>query len=261
MALSPLPPFWAGYLMVLTALLGLVMGSALHCLSWRIAREEGWGSGRSRCAACGHTLGPGELIPLVSWLLQKGRCRHCGAPISWRYPASELTLAVVYVSLLLRFGITLELAQNLVLCSCLFCLSIVDLDVQLIPHRFLLIPALVRLGLCAWQEGLTQTGICLVRGAALGAVILLLVMLLDKVLGKPSMGGGDIKLLAMLGLFFPLMNWLLMVMLACVLGIAVALACGTKRGVAFPFGPAIAGAAWLTLLFGQEICSWYLGLF
>lgn len=261
MPLAAFPPLVAAYLLLVMALFGLVMGSALHCLAWRIAHNEPWAGGRSHCPACGHTLSPRELVPLFSWLVQKGRCRSCGAAIPARYPLSEAALAVVYVSLLVCFGISGMLVQSLVLCSCLFCLSLVDLDVQLIPHRFLLIPAVVRLIGVALESGFVRAGLWLLQGVAIGTVVLGLVLVLDKVLGKPSMGGGDIKLLAVLGLYFSPLCWLLMLIIACVLGIVLGLSLGAKKGVAFPFGPAISAAAWLALLVGEPLCSWYIGLF
>ena len=260
--LSVLPASVRVYLLVLTLALGLVMGSALNCLAFRIARGQKWSSGRSACPACGHTLGVPDLIPLFSWLFLRGRCRYCGAPISPRYPLSELCLALCFTAVVLRFGLSVQTLTALVLCACLFCLSLVDLEVQLIPDRFLLIPAAVRLAQLLWEGGLRG----LLRGVwpalALGGGILLLVLLMDRLLHKESMGGGDIKLFAMLGLWFSFSCCLLLLVLSCFFGIAfAAVTARMKRGIPFAFGPAISASALAVLLVGEPVVAWYLGLF
>ncbi len=257
-----LPTYVIVYLTVLVGLLGLVMGSALNCLAQRLASGQKWSGGqRSICESCGHVLSPLELIPLVSWLIQGGKCRHCGARVPARYPLTEAALSVVYISLLLRYGLTLHTASLLILCSCLFCLSLVDLDTQIIPDRFLIIPAVARLGELLLTNPASIPG-ALIPGLLLGGGVLALSLIMDKVLKKDTMGGGDIKLLALLGCFLPLPQCLLLLILACVLGIVIAaVLMKVDSETAFPFGPAISAAAWLTLLVGDPIVSWYLGLF
>ena len=260
-------PLAGVYLLVLYAVLGLVMGSALHCLAWRIAHGQRWAAGsRSQCPACGHTLAARDLVPLFSWLFLRGRCRYCGARIPARYPAAEGCLAAVYVSLLLRYGLCAETLLYTVLCSCLFCLSLVDLDTQEIPNRFLAVAACAQLVYLVWRHGFTPAALAAVwyslwHGLVLGGSVLLLSLVLDKVLHKESMGGGDIKLMAVLGLYFDLPCSLLLLIVACVLGILLALVLHTARGKAFPFGPALSAAAWLVLLVGAPVTQWYLGLF
>ena len=262
MSLSVLPTFTRIYLVALAALLGLVMGSALNCLAFRLARGEKWSGGRSKCPACGHVLGAAELVPLFSWLFLKGRCRHCGASISVRYPITELTLGVIFAAMVLRFGLSLQTLTTLILCACLFCLSLVDLEVQLIPDRFLLIPAAVRLTQLLFEGGWRGLLRGLWPALALGAVMLLLVLCMDRLLHKESMGGGDIKLFAMLGLWFSFPCCLFLLLAACVIGLLLAaVLVRMKRGAAFAFGPAISAAAVVTLLAGEPVVNWYLGLF
>ena len=251
------------YLCLIIALLGLVMGSALNCLALRMAAGEKWsGNTRSACPACGHTLSPRELVPLFSWLCQRGKCRHCGAPISKRYPLTEGALALIFVSLLLKFGLTTALITPLIFAGCLFTLSLVDLDTQIIPDRFLLIPILARSAELLLTGGLRG----LLSGAAPGLIIagavLALSLVMDKVLGKDSMGGGDIKLLFVIGMFLPLGQCLLMIMFACVCGIAMAsLLMKVSPDTPFPFGPALSLAAIVTMLVGGPIVNWYISLF
>ncbi len=261
--LSYLPPHIIIYLCAIAALLGLVMGSALNCLAMRIAAGERWsGSARSACPKCGHTLSALELIPLLSWLVQGGKCRHCKAPISVRYPLTEAILAAVFVAMLLKFGLTAELISGLVFAGCLLCLSLVDLDTQIIPDRFILIPIFVRAAQLLYTGGFSALLSAAVPGFVIAGAVLVISLIMDKVLKKDTMGGGDIKLLFVIGLFLTLPECLLMVMLACVIGIVMAsILMKVDSETAFPFGPALAIAAVLTMLAGSPIVNWYLSLF
>ena len=261
--LSYLPTHIVVYLCALAAVLGLVMGSALNCLAMRIVAGERWsGNSRSACPKCGHTLSAPELIPLVSWLIQGGKCRHCKAPISIRYPLTEAILAAVFVAMLLKFGLTAQLLSALVFAGCLLCLSLVDLDTQLIPDRFILIPITVRAAQLLFTGGFSALLGASVPGFIIAGAVLLLSLIMDKVLKKDTMGGGDIKLLFVIGLYLTLPECLLMVMLSCVIGIVMAaILMRVDSETAFPFGPALSIAAVLTMLVGSPIVNWYLSLF
>ena len=261
------PPYAKIYLYVIVGILGLVMGSALNCLSYRIAHNQKWSGGRSACPSCGHTLATLDLIPLFSWLFLKGKCRYCGKKISPRYPLTEALLALVFISLLWRYGLSFDFFSTLVLCSCLFCLSLVDLETMTIPNRFLIIPAVVRLIQLFVEGGFKGLLFGVIPGIALGGGMLIISLIMDKILKKDSMGGGDIKLLAVLGLFlsqYPtcIPQGLLLLLVAAVVGILFAAAVmKVNAETAFPFGPALAISAWLTLLFGQYVLDWYSTLF
>ena len=247
------------YIGALTFFLGSFLGSGLNCLAWRMVRQQKWSHGRSQCPQCHHTLGILDLIPVFSWLLLRGRCRHCGAKISPRYVITEALLGLGFVSVLLRFGLTADCLSALVLISCLFALSLVDLEIQIIPDRFLAIPAAVRLIQLAFEGNLLSG---LLPGLIFGGGLLILSLIMDKILKKDSMGGGDIKLMAVLGLFFTVPECLLLLVIACVVGIFMAaILMKIDSETAFPFGPALSIAAWLTLLFGSAITGWYLSLF
>lgn len=266
MPLSILPAGTRAYLTVLTAVLGLVLGSAFHCLAWRLARGEKWQKGRSVCPDCGHVLSVIDLFPVFSWLILGGKCRYCRKNIPFRYTLAELLLAVSYTAILWHFGLSLRALCDAVLVSCLLCLSLTDYDVQEIPDRFLLIPAVCRLALLFYEGGLRGLWQGFWPGLVLGGALLLLSLIMDKVLKKESLGGGDIKLLAMLGLFFPLAQCLLLLVIACVIGLCFALLSknhdgGTPEAGAMPFGPAISLAAFFTLLAGEKLVGWYLSLF
>ena len=261
--LAYLPTHIVVYLYALAAVLGAVLGSGLNCLSYRLAREQKWtGKERSVCVHCGHELASRDLIPVLSYLLLKGKCRYCGKKLSARYVVTELLLALIFVSLLWRYDLTLTAITPAVLCCCLFCLSLVDLDTQIIPDRFLLIPALCRAAELVLTGGFKGLLSGIVPGLIIGGAVLALSLIMDKVLKKDTMGGGDIKLLALLGMFFTIPECMLLVIIACVVGIFMAsILMKVDAETAFPFGPALAMAAWMTLLFGKGIVSWYLGLF
>lgn len=244
--------------LALVFLLGAVLGSGLNCLAYRMVHEQKWSSGRSVCPVCGHVLSAVDMVPVLSWLFLRGKCRHCGVKISPRYVLAEAFLGLCFVSIVLRFPFQMEAVLWMLLCACLFTLSLVDLDIQIIPDRFLLIPAAARI---AWlvHEGELLEG--LLPALALGGGVLVLSLLMDKVLKRDSMGGGDIKLLALLGLYFPFGECMLLLILACVIGIVIAMLLAQREDAAFPFGPALSLAAWVTMLFGESLVSWYLGLF
>jgi len=255
-----IPP---GLLAALAALLGLVMGSFLNCLAWRLVHGESVLRGRSHCASCGHTLGPGDLVPLLSWLALRGRCRYCGGRISARYPLAELVCAAAYGTLAWRYGFSAETLKFLALASVLLAVSLVDLEDGWVPDRLLLAGAAFRLAALPLEP---EPGAALLRGlggaAALFVPLLLLVLAADRLLGRESMGGGDLKLFALLGLYFGWRQGLLLVILSCLTGLVFAVMMGKAGpGRPFPFAPAMAIAAWLTALWGEGVVGWYLSLF
>ncbi len=250
-------------LAALSALFGLIMGSFLNCLAWRLVHGESVMKGRSHCAACGHVLGPWDLVPLLSWLLLKGRCRYCGEPVSIRYPLAELICGAVYGTLAWRYGFSAETLRFLLLFSLLLAASLVDLEDGWVPDRFLIIGAAGYLLLLFLEpEPMKALLKGFIGAAALFFPLLFIVLAADKLLGRESMGGGDLKLFALLGLYFGWKMGLLLLILSCFTGLVFAAAMGKARpGRPFPFVPAIAAAAWLTAMWGEPAIRWYLSLF
>lgn len=249
-------PLLTAYLLFVTVLLGLVFGSFCNAWAWRIAHGESIVHGRSHCAVCGHPLSARDLVPLLSWLFLRGRCRYCGAPISVRYPAVELISALYYLSIVLRFGLSVDALRLLILGSLLLTASLVDLDTMELPDGLLLAAALA--ALLRLPDGWKSA---LLGAAAISIPLLLLVLLADKLLGRETMGGGDIKLVAVLGLHFGSLQTLFLLILACVLGLCLGAAMKKAKDTPFPFGPALALAGWFTALCGTSLVSWYLSLF
>ncbi|MBR1560146.1 MAG: prepilin peptidase [Clostridia bacterium] len=250
------------YCIVVAAALGAVAGSFLNCAAWRIVRGESFIRGRSRCPACGHTLGASELIPIVSWVVQRGRCKACGAKVSARYPLTELCFAALTVMCLLRFGLTPLCLRNFLFLCCLFLLTLTDLEDMTIPDGchiaaiaiwVIFLPFTFK----GWRDVLMSVLAAFIYGGGL----LLVSLIMDKVLGRDSLGGGDIKLFFVIGLYLGIVGTLFALVLACVLGLAFNAILNRKDGGrAFPFGPSIAAAAALMLLYGEPLIKWYMGL-
>ncbi len=253
----------APWLISFAALLGLLMGSFLNCLAWRLVHGESVMKGRSHCAVCGHVLGPLDLVPLLSWLLLKGRCRYCGERVSARYPLAEVVCGALYGSLAWRYGFSVETLRFLLLFSILLAISLVDLEDGWVPDRLLIAGAVGYLALLPLEpEPVKALLHGLIGAAALFAPLLLLVLAADKLLGRESMGGGDLKLFALLGLYFGWKLGLLLVILSCVTGLVFALIMGkASPGKPFPFAPAMAAASWITAMWGESVIKFYLSFF
>ena len=244
--------------------LGLVMGSFCNAFAWRFVRQQSILQGRSRCAACGHVLSAKELIPVVSWLMQKGHCRHCGAVISWRYPLVEVLTAGIFFSL----AVCYTYWQQLLLLLCLSCLlvliALVDYESWLIPDIFITVGIVLYLLLQMLAGAALQPLVLssLLRGCSVAVPLLIFVMIGEKIWKKPVMGGGDIKLFFLLGLYLGPMMTALTLFCSCLVGL---LWQGIQQQLhwakPFPFAPSIAIAAWLVLLWGQPMMDWYLQQF
>jgi leader peptidase (prepilin peptidase)/N-methyltransferase len=236
-------------------LFGLSVGSFLNVIIYRLPRRKSAIAGRSRCPACGRVLGWRDLFPLLSYLLLRGRCRYCRSPISPRYPAVELLTGAVFTALFYRYGLSPVLVKYFFLCSLLIAASFIDLEHYLIPDRLVFAGFLggIPLGLLAGDVGIKSA----LLGAALAGGFFLLVV----VISKGGMGGGDVKLAGMTGLF---LGWPLVVpclfatvFLGGAAGICLLLSGIKKRKDPVPYGPFISAGALLALFSGQEIIAWY----
>lgn len=252
------------YCSLLTFLLGACMGSFLNCMAWRIVHGESVIRGRSHCDHCGHVLAARDLVPIVSYLLNRGRCRWCGARLSRRHVTAELVTGLCYLAILLKYDISLQALEYVLAASLFLACAFADLEGYMIPDGFLLAAAGLRILflflLPGWKTALWDS---LLGALAVGGGLLLFVLLYEKLRKKEAMGGGDLKMLFVTGLYLGWKGNLLCLLLACLLGIFFALAdrqCREGRRL-IPWGPAIAAAAILCLLFGNDIIGAYLGLF
>ena len=274
----------ASLLIAATFILGLLVGSFLNVVILRLPRilEREWrNSAReilelgpepqtepaglvlppSSCPACGHRIRPWENIPLLSWLLLRGRCSGCGTAISIRYPLVELTAGVLSAVIAWKFGWGPELAAGLLLTWSLIALSGIDFDHHLLPDAITL--PVLWLGLLLSLVPVFSDPRSAIIGAIAGYLSLWTVYHLFRLItGKEGMGYGDFKLLAMLGAW---LGWaalpliiLLSAAVGAVVGIIMILALGRDRQLPIPFGPYLAGAGWLALLWQDELVNLYL---
>lgn len=268
-------------LAIATALVfGLMIGSFLNVVIYRLPKmmETEWEAQaaelrgedppaaerfnllvpRSRCPSCGHQLGALENLPLLSWLLQRGRCKACGAAIPARYPVVELATGLLSAVAIWRFGATLAGLGALLLSFTLIALTFIDLDTQLLPDSMTM--PLLWLGLLFNLWGVYVPLSEAVIGAMAGYLSLWSVYWLFRLAtGKEGMGYGDFKLLAALGAWFGWTALPAIILLASVVGSAVGISlilfASHKREVPIPFGPYLAGAGLLALYFGAPLTA------
>ncbi len=215
----------------------------------------------STCPHCGHKIRPWENIPLLSYLFLKGKCASCKASISPRYPLVELTTGVLSAAVAFHFGYSEQALAVLILTWSLIALTMIDIDHQLLPDQITL--PLLWAGLLVNAQGIFVDLTDAVYGAVAGYLILWTVFWLFKLItGKEGMGFGDFKLLAALGAW---MGWqslpiivLMSSLVGAVIGIAGILILGRDRNIPIPFGPYLAIAGWITLLWGDKITRLYL---
>lgn len=267
-------------------LVGVMVGSFLNVVIYRLPLmlERGWRAEcraflalepeaesdeaynlvvpRSRCPACAKLIAAWENIPVLSYLWLRGRCSGCGTRISPRYPAVELLTAVLSVAVAWRFGFSAQTAAALPLTWALVALTFIDIDKHLLPDVITL--PMLWAGLCLSLFGVFVNSETSIVGAAFGYLSLWSVYHLFRLAtGKEGMGYGDFKLLALLGAW---LGWaklpmviLLSSLVGAVLGIAMIVILGHDRRVPIPFGPYLAIAGWIALLWGDAINAAYLG--
>lgn len=237
---------------------GLLIGSFLNVCISRLPGGESLLVPGSSCPCCQHLLQWWELIPLLSFLLAKGKCRYCQCPISWRYPLVESLTAAVFAALLWCCGPVPELIRPLLLGSGLIVISFIDLEFYIIPDRILLFLLIGYILTIPFYTMVSPAE--MVLGAVTGGALLLLPALLYP----GGMGGGDIKLAVLLGLY---LGWQLVL-----LAIFVAALAGSLLGIAIhkfrnkgikepiPFGPFLALGALVAIMCGNELLNVYIQL-
>ena len=218
---------------------------------------------RSRCPHCGHAIAAWENIPVISYLILRGRCAGCGKSISLRYPLVELSTALLSGIAAWHFGFGWAAGAALVLTWALIALTLIDYDHQLLPDDITL--PFLWIGLLLSLYGLFTNSTSSIIGAVAGYLSLWTVYILFKwATGKEGMGYGDFKLLAMLGAWMGWQALPVIILLSSVVGAGVGItliaARGRDRTIPIPFGPYLAAAGWLTLLWGHDITHRYFAL-
>jgi leader peptidase (prepilin peptidase)/N-methyltransferase len=215
---------------------------------------------RSQCPQCGHNISALENIPVLSYLALKGKCAACHKPISIRYPLIEISSAIFAVMIACYFGFGLQAVFAILLTWALICLTMIDIDQQLLPDDITL--PFLWLGMACNLFGLFTDIYSSLIGAMAGYGILWCVYILFKlVTGKEGMGYGDFKLLAMLGawLGWQMLPVIILVssFLGAIIGISMIIFRSHDKSIPIPFGPYLAVAGWIALLWGHEITSAY----
>lgn len=262
---------------------GLVVGSFLNVVIYRlpVMMERGWRRDcdalagkeaapaerfdlvlpRSRCPHCGHQVTALDNIPVLSYLLLRGRCRACGAGIALRYPTVELLTGILTVVTALHFGPTWQGMFAALLTWALIALSFIDFDKQLLPDSITL--PMLWLGLLLSLFGVYTDSHASIVGAVAGYLSLWSIYHLFRLLtGKEGMGYGDFKLFALFGAWLGWQSLPLIILLSSAVGAVIGLSLivfrGRDRNIPIPFGPYLAIAGWIALLWGEQLTAWYL---
>jgi leader peptidase (prepilin peptidase)/N-methyltransferase len=277
---------YQGVYLLFVALIGLTVGSFLNVVIHRLPRmmERQWHRDcdalkgiepseeddlepytlsypPSHCPHCGHQIRAWENIPIVSWLWLKGRCSNCRASINIKYPVVEALTGITSLLVAQHFGVTWTAFAALFLTWALITLSTIDFDIQQLPDIITL--PFLWLGLLVNLAPLFTDPRSAIIGAAVGYLSLWSVyQLFKRLTGKEGMGYGDFKLLAMLGAW---LGWqylpqiiLLSALVGAIIGVVLILFYGRDRDIPIPFGPYLAAAGWISLLWGDPINRAYL---
>ncbi|MDD3654491.1 MAG: prepilin peptidase [Desulfotomaculaceae bacterium] len=235
---------------------GAAVGSFLNVCICRLPSGESLAYPPSHCQACGNRLRPIDLVPLLSFVLLRGSCRYCGRRIAWQYPVVEMITGFLFVAAVAKYGITLAALRVILLFSLLVPAAAIDLRYKIIPDRLNLAGLILGVPLIFETKGVFWAG---AAGFLAGGGLLLLI----AVVSRGGMGGGDIKLAAVLGLLLGWKYLLAALFLAFVAGsivgltmIALKLA---RMKEPIPFGPYLALGAVVAALTGDRVVNWYIG--
>ena len=266
-------------LIVVSGVLGLVFGSFLNVVIWRVPRGESVVSPASACPRCGHEIRWYDNVPIVSWIVLRGRCRDCGAPVSPRYLVVEAVTGAAFALVTTWWFLdrlpahasvvaaVVELVAFLYLVAVSIALTAIDLDVFRLPNAIVL-PSYavlaVLLGAAALADGDAGAALrALIGGAALFAFYFLIAFIYPS-----GMGFGDVKLAGVLGLALAWVSWGALAvgafaafLLGGVFGVVLLLVRRAGRKSRIPFGPWMLGGAWIGIVVGDRVAAWYLALF
>ena len=262
MSIFYFPPLFAAYMLALAFIFGACLGSFVNCIEWRIQNKKGSILGRSNCPHCGHKLGFLDLIPIFSYIFLRGKCRYCREKISPRYLAVELVFGFAFAGILAYFGLSWQTIEYLILFAILLAAALSDIVTFEVPDTLHILAVLNFLAfLVTHPDPLHRLLWGVVAGLVYGAALLLLSLAADKAFGKDSLGGADIKLLAVLGLYFGLKSTLFLLIISCIVGLVLAAVFKAGWQREFPFIPAIVMSAYICIFVADPFINWYLGLF
>ncbi|MBI5664850.1 MAG: prepilin peptidase [Nitrospirae bacterium] len=249
---------------------GAIIGSFLNVCIYRVPKDESIVRPASRCMSCGSPIRSYDNIPILSYIILQGKCRNCKEKLSFRYPLVEFLNAALYVLVLRTFGADspLILAVYFLFVSVLIVIFFIDMDHQIIPNSITLpgIPIAIILGSTILPDPFSGHEVLGLKGSlagfAAGGGLFYLVAILGKaVFKKDAMGGGDIKMMAMVG---GVLGWKGVILttfmgslLGSVIGVSLIMLKGREWGSRIPFGPYLAAGALISLFWGRDIFRWY----
>ena len=252
-------------LLGLVGLLGLAVGSFLNVVIHRVPRGESLVQPGSHCPHCDHEVRNRHNIPVLGWLLLRGRCADCRAPISARYPLVEAGTAALFVAVAARFGWSWELPAYLYLAAIAIALAAIDLDVLRLPSQIVLPSYGVALLLLVPTAIVDHSWDAVLRGLLAAAILYALYRLLAVI--PRGMGGGDVKLAPLLGFYLGWLGWSSVAvgafagfLLGGVVGMLLMLCKLANRKSRIPFGPAMLAGTFLAVFAAAPVADWYTSL-
>jgi leader peptidase (prepilin peptidase)/N-methyltransferase len=247
---------------VLIFILGLIVGSFSNVCIYRIPRNESIIYPASHCPKCRSKIKPVDNIPLLSFILLKGRCRNCKSKISIQYPIVELLTGLIYLIIYLTYGLSVQTLIYIILSSALIIIAFIDLNQQIVPDIISLPGIVIGFILSFFVSYISFINSAL--GVLVGGGIILIIGMAGSIIfKKEAMGGGDVKLAAMIGAFlgwrYIIISLFLGFFLGALAGIILILSKIKSREDVVPFGPFIVLGSFITLLWGDKIITWYIG--
>ena len=245
----------AAYLIIITV--GLLFGSFTNVIIARMPAGESIVSPPSHCPYCHERLKAVDLVPVFSYLFLRGRCRYCQESISLRYPLVEILCALLFIGVYLRWGLTITTISGCIFSVILLAVAFIDIDHGIIPDRLTYPGIIIGLALSFWTLGFLPA---LYGTLAFGGL-----MFTVAFISNGGMGGGDVKLAAVIGAFTGITGSAVTLLLACfsgaIFGVIIMAVNKTGRKTPIKFGPFLAISAYIAFLFADTIALWYLGLF
>ena len=241
-------------ILLLFFVLGTIFGSFYNVVGYRVPKGQSLLYPSSHCTKCNHKLGPLELIPILSFLFLGGKCKKCKDEISWFYPIFEFTSGLLFALSYYIYGFSLECLLSIVFISMLLIIIISDYQTMIIPDSVLIVFSAMIIIIKFFIVGIEGVGISFLHALGSFVFMLLLKLLGDFMFKKESMGGGDIKLLAVFGLMFGFSMSIISVFIAAIIGLPISIIVLKKiSSHEIPFGPFLAIAAILIVLLKLDI--------
>jgi leader peptidase (prepilin peptidase)/N-methyltransferase len=248
------------YYAIVFFIFGTILGSFYNVVGYRLPRGESIAFPSSHCTKCGHKLTPFELIPIFSFLIQRGKCTKCGDKISWFYTIFEFLTGILFATSYLVFGLSIEFLIAITFISMLIIIIISDYQTMIIPDELLIVTGILLLIEIYIKSGFNGLLTSIVNGIIMFVIMFLIKKIGDFIFKKESMGGGDIKLMFIYGMVLGLPTSCISICLASFIGLPISLILlKNSKSHEIPFGPFLAIAAIILVLCKIDI-NWIIDL-